>query len=141
MDTPTSAATNEELQDVQPTVGSGRMSMVKCLEKDEQGGVTVRVLRIGTDPRIQVLRYLGDIAITRSDHDVIGGAAVLRSEHGEVVRTINPRNCVTSMLGLCEVAWYESANESVGSVEWELSVWVGLAIGGGMESFVGWKMS
>ena len=45
------------------------------------------------------------------------------------------------MLGLCEVAWYESANESVGSVEWELSVWVGLATGGGMESFVGWKMS
>ena len=82
MDTPTSAATNEELQDVQPTVGSGRMSMVKCLEKDEQGGVTVRVLRIGTDPRIQVLRHLGDIAITRSDHDVIGGTAVLRSEHG-----------------------------------------------------------
>ena len=102
MDAPTSAATDEELEDVQPSVGSCGMSVVKGRERRVQGGVSVGVLRIGTDSRVQVLRHLGDIAITRGDHDIVGGATVLGGGRGGERHTMSPRNCVTSMLGMCE---------------------------------------
>ena len=92
MDTPTSAAADEELEDVQPPVGSSSMSVVKRIEKDVQGRVSVGVLRVGTDSRVQVLRYLGDIAITRGDHDIVGGATVLGGERGGERRTMSPKN-------------------------------------------------
>ena len=103
MDIPTSTATDEELKDVQPSVGSSGMSVVKGMEKDVQGGVSVGVLRIGVDSRIQVLRHLGDIAITRGDHDIVGGTTVLGGERRGERDTMSPKNCVTSMLGMCEV--------------------------------------
>ena len=106
----TSAATHEELQNVEPTVGGGRVSVVERLEKNVQRGVSVRVLRIGTDSGVQVLRHLGDIAITRCDHDVISGAAVLHRKRGARDITINPKNCVTSMVGLCET-WEGSQDD------------------------------
>ena len=92
MDTPTSAATDEELEDVQPSVGSCGMSVVKGMGKDVQGGVSVGVLRIGTDSRVQVLRHLGDIAITRGDHDIVGGTTVLGDKRGGERHTMSPRN-------------------------------------------------
>ena len=106
MDTPTSAATDEELEDVQPSVRSCGMSVVKGMGKDVQGGVSVGVLRIGTDSRVQVLRHLGDISITRGDHDIVGGTTVLGDKRGGERHTMSPRNCVTSMVGMSEELWF-----------------------------------